>query len=88
VQILCGGENLIDFAKLVSEPLFEGAPAGSVCGLISAARVATIANDSPFCESRRNMKKLETTHERGRDERAAARGRRCCGRKGGRCCGR
>jgi hypothetical protein len=26
---------------------------------MSAARAATIANDSPFCESRRNMKKLE-----------------------------
>jgi len=28
VQILCGGENLIDFAKLVSEPLFEGGAGG------------------------------------------------------------
>jgi hypothetical protein len=28
VQILCGGENLIDSARLVSEPLFEGGASG------------------------------------------------------------
>lgn len=33
--------------------------AGSVRGLMSTAHAATIANDTPFCESQRDMKKLE-----------------------------